>query len=252
MKRPLFFPVCFGILALTFPLPARTFTAQDGRKLEGEIVAVNGREVSVRRASDGRVVKIMADTLIEADQQVIIAWRPATTAAAAPVSKITISAVKDKVTSITRSSGGNSSAADSKDQSWRWIITIKNPTAQPIAAGLTLNYAQIVERTDRNQAGVSGRAKTPVRASRGQETLPEIPAFKSIQVMTGPIAVQAMRTTDVRQSSTTSGDTVTEVTMRKWDEALSGLKVDLLSGGQPVKNWKTGSDTEAAVPGAGR
>ena len=219
-------------------LPARTFTSTDGRTLEGEIRAANEKEVTIKRTVDGREVKVPLSALIPAHQQEVAAWLQVKS-----LTKLTFTATKDKETSNTRSTGG-STAVNSKDQTWSWVITVKNGSAFPVS-GLSREWAQVVERTDRNQGAYAGPSKTIARRSIGTVQVPDIPAFGSVKVKTEPIVVQSMKSLSYSSSTTASGDRVTEVTSYKWDEALSGLGVSLLKGNDRVVRWKTGTDPGA-------
>ncbi|MES2468803.1 MAG: hypothetical protein V4675_15980 [Verrucomicrobiota bacterium] len=219
-------------------LPARTFTSTDGRTLEGEIRAANEKEVTIKRTVDGREVKVSLSVLIPAHQQEVAAWLQVKS-----LTKLTFTATKDKETSNTRATGG-STAVNSKDQTWSWVITVKNGSAFPVS-GLSLEWAQVVERTDRNQGAYAGPSKTIARRSIGTVPVPDIPAFGSVKVKTEPIVVQSMKSLSYSSSTSASGDRVTEVTSYKWDEALSGLGLSLLKGNERVVRWKTGTDPGA-------
>ena len=223
------------LLAGVAMLPARTFTSTDGRTLEGEIRAANEKEVTIKRTVDGREVKVPLQLLIPAHQQEVVSWLQVKS-----LTKLTFTASKDKETSNTRSTGGTT-AVNSKDQTWSWVITVKNGSAFPVS-GLSLEWAQVVERTDRNQGAYAGPSKTIARRSIGTVPVPDIPAFGSVKVKTAPIVVQAMKSLSYSSSTTASGDRVTEVTSYKWDEALSGLGVSVLKGNERVVRWKTGTD----------
>lgn len=219
-------------------MAARPFTATDGRTLEGEIREANEIEVTIKRTADGREVKVPLALLIPAHRQEVIAWRQTRA-----LTKISVTATKDKETSQSRSNGGSLSL-DTKDQTWSWVITVKNGSAYPVS-GLRLEWAQLVERTDRNQGAYSGPSKTVARRSNGTVPVPDIPAFGSVKVKTQPIIVQAMKSLSYSSSTTTSGDSVTSITSYKWDEALSGLGVAIVNGPNPVIRWKTGTDPGA-------
>lgn len=221
--------------------PARTFTSSDGRNLEGEIREANEKDVTIKRTSDGREVVVALSQLIKAHQQEIALWRQGKALA-----KITVSASKDKESSKVRSTGGQSSALDSKDQTWSWIVTVKNGSAYPVN-GLSLNWAQVVERTDRNQGAYAGPSKTLARASNGTVPVPDIPAFGSVKVKTEPIVVQSLKSLSSSYSNSSSGSRVQTITSYKWDEALSGLGVAVMNGPNTVISWKIGTD-----PGATR
>lgn len=216
-------------------LPARIFTSNDGRTIEGEIRAANEKEVTIGRTADGREVKVPLQLLIPAHQQDVAAWLQEKS-----LTKLTFTATKDKETSNTRATGG-STAVNSKDQTWSWVVTVKNGSAFPVS-GLSMEWAQVVERTDRNQGAYAGPSKTIARRSIGTMPVPDIPAFGSVKVKTAPIVVQSMKSLSYSSSTTASGDRMTEVTSYKWDEALSGLGVSLRKGTEPVVRWKTGTD----------
>lgn len=238
MKSPLVF-IPGMLLSGAVPLAARPFTATDGRTIEGEIRNADASEVTIKRNSDGRDVRVPFDMLIPAHRQEVTAWRTTKS-----LNRITVSATKDKETSQTRSNGGSLSL-DTKDQTWSWVITVKNGSAYPVS-GLTLDWAQVVERTDRNQGAYEGPSKTVARRSQGTVPVPEIPAFGSVKVKTQPIVVQSMKSLSYSSSSSTSGRSVTSITSYKWDESLSGLGVAILNGPNPVTRWKTGTNPGGA------
>ena len=55
-------------------LPAREFTDQQGRKLDAEVVAAAGGQVSLKRAADGRVFTVPVTTFSAADQEFLKEW----------------------------------------------------------------------------------------------------------------------------------------------------------------------------------
>jgi hypothetical protein len=242
MKAPLLSALML-MGAAPLPAPAGTFTATDGRSLEGEIREANEKTVTIRRSGDNRDVVVPLERLVPADQQAIAKWRQGRA-----LSKITVTASKDKVFSDTQSRGTYASATDTKDQMWNWVITVKNGSAYPVS-GLTLDWGQVVERTDRNQAAASGPAKTVVRRSEGTVPVPDIPAFGSVKVKTQPIPVQSMKSVSSTFSTNSSGDTTQTITSYKWDEALSGLGVQVMAGTFPVTQWKTGTDPGTSPQG---
>lgn len=228
-----------AVAALLSALPrvmARTFTAADGRTLEGEITDAGEAEVTIRRAADARLFKLRIETLSKQDQEDIARWR-----SVKALGRITVSAIKDKVANQKQSSGGGSQIVDAKAQSWCWVITLKNGTNLPVT-GLQLNYSQIVERTDRNSGAVSGAAKKVARSGTGTIQVPDIKPFGSVTLQTDGMEVLSYKSTNISTRTTASGDSVTTVTSYKWDEALSGLGVELFHGADSVLNWKTGTD----------
>lgn len=60
--------------SMALPLSAREFIDTQGRKLEGELIAVSGTQATIKRTADGRVFQINATTLSAADQQFITAF----------------------------------------------------------------------------------------------------------------------------------------------------------------------------------
>lgn len=215
---------------------ARTFTSTDGRKLEGEIVDADNNVVSIKRASDGRTLKVPVDSLSADNLKEIAEWRTAKA-----LGKLVFTASKEKVSS-TGKKGGGGALTNTREQLWSWVITVKNNSSHPIT-GTTLRWAQVVERTDRNQAAVAGAAKTVARGAQGTMQLPELGAFQSIKIKTDAIAVHDYKYVSFSTSTGPSGGKTTTVTSEKWDEVLSGLSVDVVRGNLPPAAWKTGART---------
>ncbi|MCB1275043.1 hypothetical protein [Prosthecobacter sp.] len=71
MKTHLMLSLC--VLAAS-ALSAREFTDQQGRKLDAEVVAVAGDQVSLKRAADGRAFTVPVATFSAADQGFIKEW----------------------------------------------------------------------------------------------------------------------------------------------------------------------------------
>ncbi|MDB6070517.1 MAG: hypothetical protein JWL81_1688 [Verrucomicrobiales bacterium] len=222
-------------------LPARTFTSTDGRKLEGEIVDADNALVSIKRTSDGRTLKVPLDSLSAENLKEIAEWRTAKA-----LGKLVFTATKEKVSSTGKSSGGGA-LSTSREQKWSWVITVKNNSAHPLT-GTTLRWAQVVERTDRNQGAVAGAAKSVARGGEGTLALPEIGAFQSFKIKTGPIVVQDYKYVSYSTSAAAGGGKTTTVTSEKWDEVLSGLSVDVVRGNLAPAAWKTGARTAPLPP----
>ena len=85
--------VAFASIIAASPGEARTFIDQAGRTLEGEVVKVEGANVTIKRASDGQVFTVPASTFSKADQAYIVG-KGGTPAAAAPSAPTTSSPAK--------------------------------------------------------------------------------------------------------------------------------------------------------------
>lgn len=237
----------------TAPCWSRTFTATDGRTLEGEITGRDGKTVTIRRASDGQEFTIPVATLSQPDQVAIAKWKggaaavpgkpgnPSGQAAGKALGKITFAASKDKLSNQKTSKSGGSQLLDAKAQNWCWKVVIKNGSSAPLT-GLTLKYQQVVERTDRNQGSYTGAAKRVVRREGGTLTVPDIPPFGNVTITTNGIAVQAWKSTTASSTTNTAGERTTRLTTYKWDESLSGLGVELYQNQSKITDWKTGTD----------
>lgn len=206
----------------------------DGRKLEGEILDANAEDVTIRRAADGKNLKVPLISLSDPDQKAVASWR-----SGKAMAKVTITATKDKISSIGQNGAGGSSVSENKNQSWNWVITIRNGTAHPLKES-HLQWGQVVERKDRNQGAYSGPTKTVARQSAGAAPVPEIPPFGSVKISTGAIEVQSHKSVSYSRSRNSSGDSVVTATSYKWDEALTGLTVQLSGPGEPIR-WSTGT-----------
>lgn len=218
---------------------ARTFTAADGRTLEGEIVDAGDLQVTVRRTLDGKILNLAIANLSKQDQEDIAKWRGSRAS-----NKITLSATKNKVPTGAKTKNQQETAnlkLNAKSEMWCWTITLKNATKHPVE-GIELRYSQLVECRDRNQGAARGAAKTISRRGGGTIKVPPIAPFGSVTVQTDGIVVQALQSTSASRNRTTSGDTVTTVTTTKWDESLSGLGVSLFRGPDCITKWKMGTD----------
>lgn len=230
MKMRLLFLLLLGSTALA--ARARTFTSADGRSLEGEIVDSGAATVTIRRTADGKLLNLDPTTLSQNDQQEVARW-----SAAKAVGKILISATKTKVTGTNKTSEtGGAYFQELKIQNWCWKITLKNGTRMPIT-GLKLNYQQIIERTNRGKTSVNPGMKDAVPGDEGSLSVPDIPPFGSITLETKGIAVQSFRAVSMGSNSGTGG-----ASADKWDEALSGLGIQILLQDAEVRAWKAGTD----------
>ncbi len=81
------------------------------------------------------------------------------------------------------------------------------------------------------------RTKDAVVGDTGSLSVPDIPPFGSVTLETKGIAVQSFRSDSTGSRNGTSGSSAD-----KWDEALSGLGIQILLQDAEVRNWKTGTD----------
>ncbi|MDB6134267.1 MAG: hypothetical protein JWM59_2510 [Verrucomicrobiales bacterium] len=229
-------------LSLAVPLPlavARTFTAADGRTLEGEIVDAGDVQVTIRRTPDDKILNLAIANLSNQDQEEIVKWR-----ASRASNKIILSATKNKVPTGAKTKNKQETAnlkVNAKSEMWCWTITLKNATKHPVE-GLELRYSQLVECKDRNQGAARGTAKKESRRGGGTLKVPPIAPFGSVTVQTDGIVVQALQATSASTSRTSGGERVTTVSTTKWDESLSGLGVSLFRGPDCITKWKMGTD----------
>lgn len=82
--KPTGFLTFTALAALLFSgAAAREFTSSDGRKIEAEVVAVKGEQVTIRR-SDGKDYTLAITIFSAADQTFLRSWKPAAPSAPAP------------------------------------------------------------------------------------------------------------------------------------------------------------------------
>lgn len=75
------------------------------------------------------------------------------------------------------------------------------------------------------------------RGDKGSLSVPDIPPFGSIALGTKGIPVHSFRFVSMGSKSGTGGASVD-----KWDEAMSGLGIQILHQDEEVRNWKIGTD----------
>lgn len=97
--------------------------------------------------------------------------------------------------------------------------------------GLNLKYAQVVEWVER------GKGKTVVQKPNGTLTIPDISPFGTVSIVTKGVEVFSHKSV----SGSNSG-AETRFTAQKWDEALSGLGVEIFHASSSRLKWKTGTD----------
>jgi hypothetical protein len=130
-------------------LSAHEFTDLQGRKLEAEIVAAGGGQVTLKRAADGRTFNVVASNFTAADQKFISDWADANT-------KYSFDATytKKKLKSTSTKRG----PVTYVDETWIYKINIKN--RQPTAVGdLRVDY-WCFRREDSGKGKGSARIET--------------------------------------------------------------------------------------------
>ena len=103
-------------------LSAHEFTDLQGRKLEAEIVAAGGGQVTLKRAADGRTFNVVASNFTDADQKFISDWADANAKFSFDTSY-----TKKKLNATSTKRGPVTYA----EETWIYKIIIKNrlPTA---------------------------------------------------------------------------------------------------------------------------
>jgi len=87
MKTNRFLTFSTLVCLLAPKIPAREFTSADGRKIEAEVVAVKGEQVTIRR-SDGKDYTLGLALFSAADQSFLRSWKPGGDPAPAPAVKV--------------------------------------------------------------------------------------------------------------------------------------------------------------------
>ena len=225
-------------LILAASRPASTaleLTNTGGKTVEGELVTCTDAIASFRLKADQRIVKIPLDTLNPDSRSAVENWR-----GGEAVSKLKLHAVKNRLASDRQAKASTSPAGifssatstNSTDrvQTWQWTIKITNPTNIPLK-GLKLKYAQVVERVQR------GQGKNIVQTPHGKLDIPDIGPFQTVSLQSNGVEVRSHKSV----SSSKSGSE-TRYEVDKWDEALSGLGVEIFHGSTKRLKWKSGTD----------
>lgn len=198
---------------------ARVFTSNEGRTLEGEIVAASENSFVIE-GKDRRRITVPIAKVIQADQDFVKEWKKAN-----PPLKFAIEAKKE---------AGSKEKVDAstKTENYHWKITVKNQSAEPIT-DLTLFTLQIVEKKNyygKNKQGV------PATKATDSFTIPRIEPFGSITLTTSD-SLLTSRNLLIKTETKTQTYTYAE----KWEENLVALNAELYWGKRLATSYNIGT-----------
>ncbi|MFO1485639.1 MAG: hypothetical protein U1F71_19920 [Verrucomicrobiaceae bacterium] len=168
MKTYLILSSC-ALIALA--LPAREFTDLQGRKLEAELIAVAGGQVTLKRQGDGRVFTVPTTTFTADDQKFMSDWADQNTKYSFDVryTKKKLGETKQKQGVVTV-----------EDERWIYEIEIRNKL--PVAVGdVRVDYWCF-----RREDGGKGKGSARVETS-GSATIASLAGSAATKVNTNEI-----------------------------------------------------------------
>lgn len=227
-----------GVSTVSGAEEARTFTSDNGTKMEGSLLKSDGKSVTIIRSSDSRQITVPLARLSADDQKVVKEWLSAPERQRVKISARKERTARDYKKNASQTSGtdalgtatASTSASSDGTEVWQWVITVRNETAFPLE-GAEVRYTQQVGVRD---SGGSGRKDGP--RSTGTLSLPVIPPFGSFSVKTSEMTVRNSKS--VYQLSTEGG---TYSDIRKHSESLDGVEAVLHYRGQVLKEFSLGS-----------
>ena len=211
---------------------AREFTDKQGRKLDAELMSVDGANVSLKRNADGKVFTVHSATFSEADQAVIREF------AATNVSySFEMKNSRERISKVKRKMGN----VEVEDESWDYKIDLRNLSRGP-ADGVKIDYC-LFKRSDEG-----GKTKlSPRRACNGTVIGVTIAKGGGHQFTTDPIVLTKTQLDADRY--------YTNGTKNKTADSLGGLVVKIFKEERLLFEFATDPDlaaaavTSAATPG---
>jgi hypothetical protein len=218
-------------LVTVAPLPGRTFTSQDGKTFEGELINATADAVVVERATDRKRFTLPIAKLSAEDRTYITNWRKEN-----PLLRLSFEVNKDK------ESVKKEKLVKVDDSFFR--IIIKNDTAESTPP-LSLVYSQFKTSTDPAR---KGHKKEVIDTVSGKFELPAIPAFRTYTVETAKVRVSDItRETKRTERDPTTGRAVDLFDYDKTTEDLSGIHFVVMFNKRQVAEWSTNGYQERAV-----
>ncbi len=193
-------------------LDYRIFTNKDGVEIKAALVAVRGGKVTLKK-DDGKTYAIPVDTLSDEDKDYVKRWM----AKNVHVS-LDFRFEKEKL--------GSSEEGKIEITEWAYNITVTNRGFNDLE-DVTFKYALFKERNDR----YAEDRNEVVDAALGAELPKDLARTKSLTFKTTPMKVG-------KENSKTFTGTVNGVnqyTMRKWNESLCGVTVEVYVKGKLVE-----------------
>lgn len=163
----------------------RTFTSQDGRTMEAEIVSYKGDTLRVRRADTGREFTLALSGLAPADQEALrkfIADHPELRETI-PASALRVEYSKARADTER----ANGTYYDVTVENWGYSFTLVNLTNTPLE-GLRIDYLVFAERDPDGSYSNTRPAQQTLERKRGSLVFDPVPVHGKITLRTETIA----------------------------------------------------------------
>lgn len=233
---------CLAVVLTGAPLAARTFTSQDGKSFDGEVVNATDETAVIERTLDRKRFTVPVGKLSAEDRAYVVQWRKDN-----PLLRLSF------VVSKERESIKKEKLLKVDDECFK--IVVRNDTAEATPP-LVLYYSQFKSETDPAR---KGRSREIVETQSGKLELPAIPAFRTITVNSQTVRVSDItRETRRTERNPTNGQAIELVDYDKTSEDLAGIHFVVLFNKRQVAEWSTNGfgdrpvDFKAADGGTGK
>jgi hypothetical protein len=206
----------------------RDFTDTQGRKLNGEIVAVAGDQVQIKRSSDNRVIPVPLKLLSEGDQKFIKEY-------AANNTKYSFE-VRATRTKLEASKGEKLGAIEVKLEEWAYKINMRNLSSADVSDA-RISY-WLFHRSD------DGKRKSRPRVQvEGKIENASIKRAANYEFVTTPVAIT--------KTKLNAGYIYTDGSNNKSADSLGGFVIRIYQGDKEIYSYASDSELlPAAVLGA--
>jgi predicted outer membrane lipoprotein len=225
MKRILFGLLLATAFSSTVGL-AREFTDAQGRKLEADIVSLDGAQVTLKRAADGRHFTVPATTFSAADQDFIRAF-----AAENITYNFEVKNTRERLgKSVTKENN-----EEIEKEEWSYKIDLRN-ISRANADNVTVSYWVFVRADD------GGKTKAAPRLIAA-DSIKEVTILKAAQYqfVTKPVTLT--------KTKLDANYYYTDGTKNKAADSMGGFVVAIMQGDKRIFEYATSPDLAAAAKG---
>jgi hypothetical protein len=221
--------IIFALLLAAFSSTVgwgREFTDTQGRKLEADIVSLDGSQVTLKRTADGKQFTVPATTFSAADQDFIRAYA---------AENVTYSfEVKNTRERVGKSSAKMNNVATEQEE-WIYKIDLRN-ISRANAENVTVSYWVFVRADD---GGKTKAAPRLVMADSVQEVT--IAKAAQYQLSTKPVILT--------KTKLDADYYYADGTKNKSSDSLGGFVVAVIQGDKRIFEYATSPDLAAAAKG---
>jgi hypothetical protein len=187
--------VLLGLVSLAAHAETRTLTDTQGRKIEADVIAVEGDQVKIRRA-DGQMFNLPMERLVDADQKALRAWAKAEAAKPQPLPpgafQVQMSRAcftRETVLSDARLTNGTTvkNGIETTEEKWGFSFILNNRSSVGLET-LRAEYILFATQDDVHKDKVDG-----FRRARHRANIEMIPAYGRVDFRTETVSVFKMK-----------------------------------------------------------